>query len=101
MAVTLPQGVEILADITPAYAEILTPEALAFVAKLHRRFEPTRRERIAARAARQAELDTGKLPDFLPETAAVRAGGWKIAPLPQDLLDRRVEITGPVERKMM
>ncbi|MBX9345551.1 malate synthase A [Chromobacterium vaccinii] len=101
MAVTLPQGVEILADITPAYAEILTPEALAFVAKLHRRFEPTRRERIAARAARQAELDAGKLPDFLPETAAVRAGGWKIAPLPQDLLDRRVEITGPVERKMM
>lgn len=101
MAVNLPQGVEVLADITPAYAEILTPEALAFVAKLHRRFEPTRRERIAARAARQAELDAGKLPDFLPETAAVRAGGWKIAPLPQDLLDRRVEITGPVERKMM
>ncbi|MEN6080692.1 malate synthase A [Chromobacterium piscinae] len=101
MAVTLPQGVEILADITPAYAEILTPEALAFVAKLHRRFEPRRRERIAARAARQAELDAGKLPDFLPETAPVRAGGWKIAPLPADLLDRRVEITGPVERKMM
>ncbi|AUH50229.1 malate synthase A [Chromobacterium sp. ATCC 53434] len=101
MAVLLPQGVEILADITPAYAEILTPEALEFIAKLHRRFEPARRTRIAARAARQAELDAGRLPDFLAETAAVRAGDWKISPLPDDLLDRRVEITGPVERKMM
>ncbi|POZ61912.1 malate synthase A [Chromobacterium alticapitis] len=101
MAANLPQGVEILADITPAYAEILTPEALEFVAKLHRRFEATRRERMAARVARQAELDAGKLPDFLPQTAAVRAGDWKIASLPADLLDRRVEITGPVERKMM
>jgi malate synthase len=101
MAVTLPQGVEILAPLTPAFEEILTTEALAFVAKLHRQFEARRRELIAARVVRQAELDAGKLPDFLPETAAIRAGDWKIAPLPQDLLDRRVEITGPVDRKMM
>ncbi|BBF86632.1 malate synthase [Aquitalea magnusonii] len=101
MAVTLPQGVEILAPLTPAFEEILTTEALAFVAKLHRQFEGRRRELIAARVVRQAELDAGKLPDFLPETAAIRAGDWKIAPLPQDLLDRRVEITGPVDRKMM
>ncbi|MDH0341764.1 malate synthase A [Chromobacterium haemolyticum] len=101
MAATLPQGIEILATLTPAYADILSHDALAFVAKLHRRFEPRRRELMAARAARQAELDAGKLPDFLPETAAVRAGDWKIAPLPDDLLDRRVEITGPVDRKMM
>ncbi len=101
MAITLPQGVEILAPLTPAFEEILTTEALAFVAKLHRQFEARRRELIAARVVRQAELDAGKLPDFLPETAAIRAGDWKIAPLPQDLLDRRVEITGPVDRKMM
>lgn len=101
MAVTLPQGVEILAPLTPAFEEILTTEALAFVAKLHRQFEGRRRELLAARVVRQAELDNGKLPDFLAETAAIRAGDWKIAPLPQDLLDRRVEITGPVERKMM
>ncbi|MEE9929343.1 malate synthase A [Microvirgula aerodenitrificans] len=97
----LPAGVEVLAEITPAYAEILTPEALAFIASLHRQFEGRRRELMAARDVRQKELDAGKLPDFLPETAAVRAGDWTIAPLPHDLLDRRVEITGPVERKMM
>jgi malate synthase len=101
MAVTLPQGVEILAPLTPAFEEILTTEALSFVAKLHRQFEARRRELIAARVVRQAELDAGKLPDFLPETAAIRTGDWKIAPLPQDLLDRRVEITGPVDRKMI
>lgn len=101
MAVTLPEGVEILAAVPAAYEEILTTDALAFVAKLHRKFEARRRELLAARVTRQAALDAGKLPDFLPETAEVRAGDWKIAPLPADLLDRRVEITGPVERKMM
>lgn len=101
MAVTLPEGVEILAAVPAAYEEILTTDALAFVAKLHRKFEARRRELLAARVTRQAALDAGKLPDFLPETAEVRAGIWKIAPLPADLLDRRVEITGPVERKMM
>ncbi|MCG9083762.1 malate synthase A [Laribacter hongkongensis] len=97
----LPQGVEITADITPAFADILTPEALAFVARLHRQFEGRRRELMAARDSRQAELDAGRLPDFLPQTASIRNGDWKIAPLPTDLLDRRVEITGPVDRKMM
>ena len=92
---------EILAPLTPAYADILSHDALAFVAKLHRHFEARRRELMAARAARQNELDAGKLPDFLPDTAAIRAGDWKISPLPDDLLDRRVEITGPVDRKMM
>ena len=97
----LPQGVEITADITPAFADILTPEALAFVARLHRQFESRRRELMAARDIRQSELDAGRLPDFLPQTASIRNGDWKIAPLPADLLDRRVEITGPVDRKMM
>ena len=97
----LPQGVEITADITPAFADILTPEALAFIARLHRQFEGRRRELMAARDSRQAELDAGRLPDFLPQTASIRNGDWKIAPLPADLLDRRVEITGPVDRKMM
>jgi malate synthase len=82
-------------------AEVLTQEALAFVADLHRRFDARRRELLAAREARQARFDAGELPDFLPETAAVRAGDWKVAPIPADLQDRRVEITGPVDRKMI
>jgi malate synthase len=83
-------------------AEILTPEALAFVAELHRRFDPPRRELLAARAERQARFDAGELPDFLAETASVREDdGWQVAPAPADLQDRRVEITGPVEPKMM
>ncbi len=86
---------------TPEFAAILTPEALALVAKLHRAFEPRRRELLAARAARQREFDEGRLPDFLPETKRVRESGWTIAPQPADLLDRRVEITGPTDRKMV
>lgn len=82
-------------------SEILTPEALAFVADLHRRFDGRRRELLAAREARQARFDAGELPDFLPETADVRAGDWKVAAIPADLQDRRVEITGPVDRKMI
>jgi malate synthase len=81
--------------------EVLTPAALAFVAELHRRFDRRRRELLAARQARQARFDAGETPDFLPETQAVREGDWRIAPLPADLLDRRVEITGPVDRKMI
>jgi len=96
-----PQGVELSDKITPEYADILTPEALEFVAKLARRFDSRRRELLARRAQRQIDLDAGKLPDFLPETAAVRAGDWVIAPAPADLQDRRVEITGPVDRKMV
>jgi malate synthase len=82
-------------------AEVLTPLALQLLASLHRRFNPPRLELLAARARRQEELDAGALPDFLPETAPVRAADWRIAPVPADLEDRRVEITGPVERKMI
>ena len=98
---TYSAGIEVLGKVTPEYAQILTPEALDFVAKIVRKFEPRRKELMAARVARQAELDAGQLPDFLPQTKAIREGDWKIAPLPKDLLDRRTEITGPVERKMM
>ena len=83
-------------------AEILTNEAIALVAKLHRAFEPRRRELLAARVARAGALDEGSEPDFLPETAHIRDDkSWKVAPPPPDLQDRRVEITGPVERKMI
>ncbi len=97
----LPPGVEIKGEIKPGYDRVLTPEALAFVADLARRFEPTRRQLMARREERQAKLDAGALPDFLPETKAVREGDWKIRGVPKDLLDRRVEITGPTTRKMI
>lgn len=97
----LPAGMTITAPVKPEYAEILTPEALEFVAELHRRFEPRRRELMKKREERQQRLDAGELPDFLPETAEIRAGDWKISPLPEALRDRRVEITGPVDRKMI
>jgi malate synthase len=93
--------VEVLAPVTPDHAAILTPEALAFVAGLHRAFDGRRRELLARRTQLQAEIDGGRLPDFLPETRDVRAGDWKVAPAPDDLQDRRVEITGPVDRKMV
>jgi malate synthase len=97
----LPAGMAITGRVTPEYAEILSPEALELVAQLHRAFNTRRHDLLARRHARQAELDAGKLPDFLPETAEVRAGDWKIASFPAQLSDRRVEITGPVERKMI
>src|SRR5437660_3184465 len=94
-------GVQILGEMTPAYSEILTPEAIRFLAKLAQRFEPTRQERLAARVKKQAEIDAGALLDFPPETAEIRAQSWTVAPIPRDLEDRRVEITGPVDRKMV
>jgi malate synthase len=100
-SVTLPHGMEVTAPVSPGHRAILTPDALAFVAKLCREFEPRRRELLAARAQRQAEFDAGRLPDFLPETAGVRESRWSIAAQPRDLLDRRVEITGPTDRKMV
>jgi malate synthase len=100
-AVAIPQGMKITGAITPAFAEILTSDALAFVAKLHRNFESRRQELMARRAVRQKEFDAGKLPDFLPETAHIRAAEWSIAPQPKDMQDRRVEITGPTDRKMV
>ena len=101
MALTLPQGMEIKAEILPAYEDILTPEALALVAKLHRAFQPRRKELLAARVERAKRLDAGERPDFLAETKAVREGDWKVAPIPQALHCRRVEITGPVDAKMV
>jgi malate synthase len=86
---------------TPEQAALLSDEALAFVAELHRRFDAPLRELLAARDERQAAFDAGALPGFLPETADVRAGDWTVQPAPADLADRRVEITGPVDRKMM
>ncbi|OYX65182.1 MAG: malate synthase A, partial [Rhizobiales bacterium 32-66-11] len=98
---TLPTGLVITGALGPRYEEILTPEALAFVAELQRNFNATRLSLLEARTARQARFDAGELPDFLNETQGVRDADWRIAPLPQDLLDRRVEITGPVDRKMI
>lgn len=101
MALHLPAGVQINASVPPEFEDILTHDALALVAKLHRAFNGRRQERLADRIKRQAELDEGKLPDFLPETKSIRDGNWTIAPLPPALQCRRVEITGPVERKMV
>ena len=86
---------------TPAHAQVLTPAALDLLAELHRRFEPTRQSLLAARRARQARFDAGELPDFLPETQAIRDGDWRVADIPAAIRDRRVEITGPVDRKMI
>lgn len=101
VSINLPAGVEILGPVTPEFAQILTPEAMAFVAKLERTFRDTRATLLQKRVERQARLDAGEKPDFLPETAAVRSSEWTIAPTPADLQDRRTEITGPVDRKMI
>src|SRR5258706_1457493 len=93
---------DVTAPITGQMAEILTPEALAFVEKLCRQFEPTRQKLLARRVGRQKEIDTGKLPDFLSATQSIRDDkSWKAASIPADLQDRRTEITGPVDRKMV
>ncbi|WP_454721376.1 MULTISPECIES: malate synthase A [Cupriavidus] len=101
MAITLPAGMKITGEILPAYEDILSPAALALVDKLHRAFEPRRQELLAARVERTKRLDAGELPDFLPQTKSVREGDWKVAPVPPALHCRRVEITGPVEAKMV
>jgi malate synthase len=97
----MPQGVQITAPMKPEYEQILSADALALVAKLHRAFEGRRQELLAARVERARRLDAGERPDFLPGTKGVRDGDWTIAPVPADLQCRRVEITGPVERKMI
>jgi malate synthase len=94
-------GIAVLGPDTPRLARVLTPEALSFVAQLHREFGGRRRELLQARAVRQARLDVGVLPDFLADTASAREAAWRVAPAPADLDDRRVEITGPVDAKMM
>src|SRR6202142_4409669 len=84
-----------------AEAEILSPKALEFLGSLASNFEAERQRLLAARVTRTEALRTGKLYDFLPETTSVRQGEWRVAPIPADLQDRRVEITGPVDRKMV
>src|SRR3954469_2569646 len=101
ISVAKPHDIQPSGRVTAEFAQILTPEALDFVARLHRDFEPRRQELLARRAARQKEFDAGRLPDFLPETRQGREADWKVAKQPTDLLDRRVEITGPTDRKMV
>jgi malate synthase len=101
MSLNLPAGVQITAPLQPGFDAILTHDALALVAKLHRAFETRRQELLKARVERQARIDAGEMPDFLPETQHIREGDWKIAPLPKALERRRTEITGPVEAKMI
>jgi malate synthase len=96
-----PSGVEILGHLEPGYREILSHEALSFLASLHRRFERRRQSLLRRRAQRQAELDAGAFLVFPHETADIRASAWTVRPAPEDLKDRRVEITGPVDRKMV
>src|SRR2546430_5808197 len=94
-------GVRVLAPPPADCADILSPRALAFLAALARRFEPERQRLLARRRERQQDLDAGRVPDFLRETKEIRDRDWTVAPIRPDLTDRRVEITGPVERKMM
>src|SRR6201987_4503162 len=94
-------GIEIRGPVPEPFPEILTPDALRFVARLQREFNGRRIELLERRERRQAEINQGKKPDFLPETAHIRESNWQVAPIPKDLQDRRVEITGPTDRKMV
>jgi malate synthase len=100
-ATTLPEGIAIHGPMPAEYQSILTPQAVTFIAKLARKFEARRQELMAQRAQRQREFDAGKLPDFLPETRKIRDSEWTVGPIPADLQNRRVEITGPTDRKMV
>lgn len=97
----LPEGVRIVGEMRSGYEEILTPEALTFVSEMHREFNPVRQRLLTDRVERQKALDAGEFPDFLPATRSIRESDWQVAPIPPDLQDRRVEITGPVDRKMI
>ncbi|HEX6363863.1 MAG TPA: malate synthase A [Albitalea sp.] len=101
MSIPLPQGMQIHAPLQPGFEEILSLPALELVARLHRAFDPRRKQLLAARVERARRLDAGERPDFLAETKAIRDGDWKVAPIPQALHCRRVEITGPVDAKMV
>ncbi|MEA2572013.1 MAG: malate synthase [Acidobacteriota bacterium] len=101
LAVAAVEGVEIVGAMNADRESVLTPDAIRFVAALHREFNPRREELLARREARKARLDAGELPNFLPETKDVRDREWTVASIPPDLRDRRVEITGPVDRKMI
>ena len=101
MTLALPNGMQINAPLLPGFEDILTLPALELVAKLHRAFEPRRQKLLAVRVERAARLDAGERPDFLAETKHIRDAEWKVAPVPPALACRRVEITGPVEAKMV
>jgi malate synthase len=94
-------GIVLRGDVRPEWTEILSPEAITFVTGLQREFNSRRTELLARREARKLRIDAGEMPDFLPETKKIRDAEWTVAPIPQDLQDRRVEITGPVDRKMI
>jgi malate synthase len=96
-----PAGMEITGAYVDGADRVFTPDALAFVATLARKFTARRDTLLAARAKRQNDLDNGATLNFPPETAGIREGNWQVGPIPEDLQDRRVEITGPVERKMI
>jgi len=96
-----PPGVELLGAVIGQHAQVVTPEALEFFAALQREFNPRRLELLRARKTRQEAIDRGELPTFLPETRQVRESEWRVDPVPADLQDRRVELTGPVDRKMV
>jgi malate synthase len=101
-SIKLPEGVQLTAPIPAAAAHILTADALGFVARLVREFQPRRHQLLARRIERQIEIDGGSFPDFLPATEKIREDkSWRVASIPADLLDRRTEITGPVDRKMV
>ena len=100
MSITTPDGIEAAPPPDPAFSDILSLQALRFVADLHRSFEPRRRELLAARRERDKALREGGTLDFDPETRDIREGDWSVPPPPADLADRRVEITGPTDRKL-
>jgi len=93
--------IEFRGEVRPEWERVLTAEAMDLVALLQREFNPRREELLARREERKRRIDAGELPDFLPETKSIRDGQWRVAPIPRDLTDRRVEITGPVDRKMI
>src|SRR5690349_18096534 len=95
----MPNGVSVIGPMTAGYSDIINPESLAFLASLARNFEGRRQTLLARRVERQKDLSAGANPDFLAETRAVREGDWRVAPIPPGLENRRVEITGPVDRK--
>ncbi|MDX6748529.1 malate synthase A [Geminicoccaceae bacterium 1502E] len=101
MAFPTVPGLEMKGAAAAGFEAILSAEALAFLVDLERRFRDERKRLLAAREERQKRIDAGELPGFLPETSAIRNGEWKVAPIPADLQNRRVEITGPVDRKMV
>ncbi len=96
-----PEGAVVCGAMKPGYEKVLTPEAIGFLAGLERKFGAERRRLLDRRTETQRRLDAGWKPDFLAETQAIRDGDWRVAPIPRDLADRRTEITGPVDRKMV